>query len=130
MQAATREEDERGGSLEPVQEGEPLGLGGWEGAGRMRSRGQVEVKPQPRNTIGARIGTAVVNVGRAVGALEHDTKVDRVLRAEGRGMPDNIGQGEFREIEPHTQEGPLPRGGMDAGRVGVRQDQPAVWVSG
>ena len=62
MQAAPREENERGWSLEPVQEGEPLGLGGWEGTGRMRSKGQVEVKPQPRNTIGARIGTAVVDV--------------------------------------------------------------------
>ena len=41
-------------------------------------------------------------------------------------MPGNVGQGEFREIEPHTQEGPLARGGMDAGRVGIRQDQPAV----
>ena len=109
------------------QEVERLGIRRRQGTRRVLTIREIEVKPEPRDHIGASVRTAVIRSGRTVWPLQRDTKIHRVLCTQRGGDLCGTREGGLRHVEPLGAQPTFPLGiGMRGVGVRPREHEPAI----
>ena len=125
MEPAPGVQDQRGLRGQCRKEGEGFGVGRRQRTGRMRPRGEIQVKVQPWQDVGAIVAAARANIGLAAGVLDRHAEIDGVLGAERLGSRRNARQRGRRQIVPERIEG-LASVCVAPRRAGPREQEIAL----